>query len=166
MKGRRTNPLPPNPKFALNYNWTLVSYIRKLTKIPIIVKGILTSEDMNNAIKYGCDGVWISNHGGRMFNSGISTVGALFDIKKKIKNKKIKIIVDGGVRKGSDVIKFFCLGADFVGIGRPAIHGLICNGSGGVESIFNILNSELQTSIINGGFKKKISFNMNRLNFL
>ena len=71
--------------------------------------------------------IWISNHGGRMFNSGISSVDAILQIKKL--TKKIKIIVDGGVRKGSDVLKFLCLGADYVGIGRPSIHGLIYNGS-------------------------------------
>ena len=163
-KGRRTNPLPQNPKYALKYDWTLISYIKKLTKIPVLVNGILTSEDMNKAVKYGCDGIWISNHGGRMFNSGISSVDAILNIKK-IKRKKIKIIVDGGIRKGSDIIKFLCLGADFVGIGRPAVHGLICNGSKGVSEIFKILNSELKTNIINGGFKKK-SFNMNRISFL
>ena len=154
-KGRRTNPLPQNPKYALKYDWTLISYIKKLTKIPVLVKGILTSEDMNKAVKYGCDGIWISNHGGRMFNSGISSVDAILNIKK-IKRKKIKIIVDGGIRKGSDIIKFLCLGADFVGIGRPAVHGLICNGSKGVSEIFKILNSELKTNIINGGFKKNL----------
>jgi (S)-2-hydroxy-acid oxidase len=163
-KGRRTNPLPPNPKLALKYNWKLISYIKKLTKIPIIVKGILTAEDANNAIRHGCDGIWISNHGGRMFNSGISTVDAIIEINKKIKNKKIKIIVDGGIRKGSDIIKFLCLGADFVGIGRPAVHGLMYKGSTGVSDIFKILNSELKTCLINGGFKNKISFNKKRLN--
>ena len=167
LKGRRTNPLPPDPSYALKYDWSLIAYIKKLTKIPIIVKGVLTSSDMKNAIKFGCDAVWVSNHGGRMFNSGISSVDAILEIKNKIKNrKKIKVIVDGGIRKGSDVIKFLCLGADFVGIGRPALHGLIYSGSKGVSEVFKILNSELKTNMINGGFKKEISFNMKRLNFL
>ena len=164
--GRRTNPISPNPKKALQYDWSLISYIKKLTRLPIIAKGILTSEDMKKAIKYGCDAIWISNHGGRMFNSGISSVDAILQIKKKLTKKKIKIIVDGGVRKGSDVLKFLCLGADYVGIGRPSIHGLIYNGSRGVSEIFKILNNELETSMINGGFKNKKSFNLKRLNFL
>ena len=121
---------------------------------------------MKKAIKYGCDAIWISNHGGRMFNSGISSVDAILQIKKKLTKKKIKIIIDGGVRKGSDVLKFLCLGADYVGIGRPSIHGLIYNGSRGVSEIFKILNNELETSMINGGFKNKKSFNLKRLNFL
>ena len=164
--GRRTNPISPNPKIALQYDWSLISYIKKLTKIPVIAKGILTSDDMKKAVKFGCDAIWISNHGGRMFNSGISSVDAILKIKKKFKKKKIKIIIDGGVRKGSDVLKFLCLGADYVGIGRPSVHGLIYNGSKGVSEIFKILNSELETSMINGGFKDKKSFNIKRLNFL
>tara|TARA_Y100000590_G_scaffold282181_1_gene317415 strand:+ start:2356 stop:3387 length:1032 start_codon:yes stop_codon:yes gene_type:complete len=165
-KGRRTNPLPQNPKLALDYDWNLISFIKKITKLPIIVKGILTSGDMKKALKFGADGLWISNHGGRMFNSGISSVEALIDIKKKLKtNKKIKIIVDGGVRKGTDVIKLLCLGADFVGIGRPAIYGLIYNGNNGVEDIFRILNNEIKTSMINGGFKSINSFSRNRVYF-
>lgn len=165
-KGRRTNPLPPNPNYALQYDWSLISYIKKLTKIPVIAKGILTSEDAKKAIRSGCDGIWISNHGGRMFNSGISSVDSILELRKKIKNKKIKLIIDGGVRKGSDVIKFLCLGADFVGVGRPAVHGLITQGNLGVKNIFEILNNELKSNMINGGFKNEKSFNLKRLKFI
>ena len=100
-----------------------------------------------------------------MFNSGISGVEALIEIKKKISNKKIKIFVDGGVRKGSDILKLLCLGADFIGIGRPAIHGLICDGKEGVKNIFNVLNSELLTSMTNGGFKNFLNVKLVGLNF-
>jgi isopentenyl diphosphate isomerase/L-lactate dehydrogenase-like FMN-dependent dehydrogenase len=162
--GRRTNPIPQNPSLAVNYNWDLISFIKKKTKLPVIVKGILTLEDAKEAIRCKADGIWISNHGGRMFNSGISGVEALIEIKDNLKkNSKTKIIVDGGVRKGSDVIKYLCLGADFVAIGRPAIHGLICDSNKGVEKIFNILNNEIKTSMINGGFKNKLSFKKERL---
>lgn len=162
--GRRTNPIPQNPELAVNYNWDLISFIKKSTKLPVIVKGILSAEDAAEAIKHKADGIWISNHGGRLFNSGISGLEALIEIKDNLKkNKKIKIIVDGGVRKGSDVIKYLCLGADFVAIGRPAIHGLICDNHKGVESVFNILNDEIRTSMINGGFKGKLSFKAERL---
>jgi len=67
------------------------------------------------------------------------------------------------VQKGSDIIKYLSLGADFVGIGRPAIYGLICNGFKGVNKIFNILNSEINSAMINGGFKDLSSFKKNRL---
>ena len=163
--GTRTNPISPSPELALKYDWNLVKKIKKKTKLPLIIKGILTAEDAKKSIDNGANAIWVSNHGGRMLNSGISGVTALIEIKKQIKSKQIKIIVDGGVRRGSDIIKYLCLGADYVGIGRPAIYGLICNGYKGVEKIFNILNQELYTAMINGGFKDLKSFNLNRIRF-
>ena len=161
--GKRTNEISPNPQLALKYDWELIRFIKKNTTLPVIVKGILTVEDANSAIKSGADAIWISNHGGRMFNSGISSIEALIELKKKIKSTKFKIIVDGGVRRGSDIIKYLSLGADFVGIGRPAMYGLICGGHKGVEKIFEILKGELKTAMINGGFKNLTSFKKNRL---
>ena len=163
--GKRTNPNPPNQEAALFYDWNLVKFIKKNTKLPVIVKGILSIEDALNCIRLKCDGLWISNHGGRMFNSGISGVEALREIKKKISNKKIKIFVDGGVRRGSDILKLLCLGADFIGIGRPAIHGLICHGKVGVKNIFDILNSELLTAMTNGGFRDFSECKTSRIKF-
>ena len=163
--GRRTNPVSPSPASALNYDWELISFIKKNTKLPIIIKGVLTKEDANNCIKKKVDAIWISNHGGRMFNSGISGVDAIKNFGSKLKRSKIKIIVDGGIRKGSDVIKYLCLGADFVAIGRPVIHGLVCNNKKGVQKVFEILSDELKTSMINGGFKNYKDFRLDRLIF-
>ena len=98
-----------------------------------------------------------------MFNSGISCVEAMKDVMKKLKKKKIIIIVDGGVRKGSDIIKYMCLGADFVGVGRPAIHGLINNVS--TKECLEKGTNELLTGMINGGFKNLKSFKKLRLMF-
>lgn len=97
-----------------------------------------------------------------MFNSGISGV----DIIKSIRKIKLKtpIIIDGGVRRGSDVIKYLCLGANLVGLGRPIIYGLICDGRKGVANIYKILKSEIQTCMINGGFKNLSDFKLSRLN--
>lgn len=161
--GKRTNPLSPSPELAVKYDWSLIKKIKKKTKLPLIIKGILTSNDAKKSIDHGADALWVSNHGGRMLNSGLSGVDSLIEIKKKIKSKKIKIIVDGGIRRGSDIIKYLCLGADFVGVGRPAIYGLICNGHKGVAKIFDILNQELYTAMINAGFKDLKSFNINRI---
>ena len=82
--------------------------------------------------------------------------------KKEIKTK---IIVDGGVRKGTDILKYMCLGANFVGVGRPAIYGLISNGYLGVSEIFNILKNELISAMKNGGFNSLQDFKYNRLIF-
>ena len=161
--GKRTNPISPNPEKSYFYDWKLIKQLSKFTKLPIILKGILTSEDAIRAIKNGAKGIWISNHGGRMFNSGLSTSHALFQINKKLKDRKILKIVDGGIEKGSDIIKYLCLGADLVAIGRPAIYGLGVNGSSGVSTIFEILKKEFKTAMINGRFKNLKSSNQKRL---
>ncbi len=161
--GRRTNPISPDPTKALYYDWELVKFVKRNTKLPVIVKGILSISDAIKAIKKGADSIWISNHGGRMLNSGISGVDALISIKKKLMKKNIKIIVDGGVRSGSDIIKYLCLGADYVSIGRPAIYGLIAGKSLGVKQIFDILIQEMKTAMTNGGFKDLKSLKPDRL---
>ncbi len=161
--GKRTNPISPNPEKSYYYDWNLIKKLSKFTKLPLILKGILTYSDAIKAIENGAKGIWISNHGGRMFNSGLSTSHALFEINKKLKNYKILKIVDGGIEKGSDIIKYLCLGADLVAIGRPAIYGLGVNGSQGVSTVFEILKKELKTAMINGGFKNLKSFNQKRL---
>ena len=96
-----------------------------------------------------------------MFNSGFTPVNILKKIKKY--NLKLPIIVDGGVRKGSDIVKYLCLGADFVGIGRPAIFGLIIDGQKGVQKIFDLLYEELKTCMLNGGFKSLKDMKFNRI---
>ena len=161
--GRRTNPESPNPRVSDYYDWSLLRYIKKKTNLPLIVKGILCVEDAKKCIKIGIKNLWISNHGGRMFNSGISVAYALNQIIKLKKKHKLMIIADGGVRKGSDILKYLCLGADFVGIGRPVIYGLSLLRRNGVNKIFEILNQELYTAMINGGFKNYQSFKINRL---
>ena len=162
--GKRTNPLPQNVMQARFYDWELINHVVKKTNLPVIVKGILTLEDANLAIKKGVSGIWVSNHGGRMFNSGISSLEALKKISKiKKKNKKIKIIVDGGVQKGTDIIKYLCYGADIVGIGRAALYGLIIDGHKGVKRIIDILNSELEVAMINGGFRSLKDFTKKRI---
>tara|TARA_B100000902_G_scaffold252463_1_gene238853 strand:+ start:1504 stop:2550 length:1047 start_codon:yes stop_codon:yes gene_type:complete len=161
--GRRTNPESPNPEASLYYDWSIIKYIKSKTKLPIIIKGILSKQDAKKCIKIGIKNLWVSNHGGRMFNSGISVVSALKDISKLKKKYKLMIIADGAVRQGTDIIKYLCLGADFVGIGRPVMYGLYLSRANGVKKIFDILNEELYTAMINGGFNNYQSFKMNRI---
>lgn len=160
--GKRTLKLPPDPSLDLTFDWKIVKWIKSNTRLPVILKGVISEHDAKLSLKYNADGIWVSNHGGRMFNSGISVAEALFKIKKIVK-KKLILIADGGVTRGSDIIKYLCLGADFVGIGRPAIFGLFLNGKHGVKDVFDILNSEFHSSCINGGFVEKKDFSLNRL---
>ena len=133
--GRRTNPESPNPEASLYYDWSIVKYIKSRSKLPIIVKGILSEHDAKKCLKVGVKNLWVSNHGGRMFNSGISVASALKSISKLKKKHKLMIIADGAVRQGSDIIKYLCLGADFVGIGRPIMYGLHLSRANGVKKI-------------------------------
>ena len=161
--GRRTNPESPNPEASLYYDWSIVKYIKSRSKLPIIVKGILSEHDAKKCLKVGVKNLWVSNHGGRMFNSGISVASALKSISKLKKKHKLMIIADGAVRKGTDIIKYLCLGADFVGIGRPVMYGLHLSRANGVKKVFDILNEELYTAMINGGFNNYQSFKTNRI---
>ena len=154
----------PNQAYAKNYDWDFLKWVKSKTKLEIIPKGLISVEDIKLAIKSGCKKIWISNHGGRMFNSNISAIETLIDIKKKITNSPF-IIVDGGVRKGTDIIKYLCLGANLVGVGRPAIYGLSIGGSQGVKKIFEILCNELETSMINGGFKNLADMKFSRIEY-
>ena len=163
--GKNYNKIKNNPDYFFNYDWSLIKKIKRMTILPVIPKGIMSKEDLNYALKNGADGLWISNHGGRFFNSGISTVSFLNSIQKElkiIKNKKI-IIVDGGVRRGSDVIKYLCMGADIIAVGRPFLYGLISYGSLGVQNTYSILSSEFYNNCNNGGFKKIEDFNITRI---
>lgn len=153
--------LSQDPKFALKYDWEFIKWVKKKTELKIIPKGLMSIDDIILAKKYGSSALWISNHGGRMFNSGFTPVNILKKIKKY--NLKLPIIVDGGVRKGSDIVKYLCLGADFVGIGRPAMFGLIIDGQKGVQKIFDILYEELKTCMLNGGFKSLKDMKFNRI---
>lgn len=161
--GKRTYETSPDPSFALKYDWDFIKWVKSKTNLPIIPKGLLNITDINRCYKIGVGALWISNHGGRMFNSGITPVEILMQMQKF--RGKIKIIVDGGVRQGTDIIKYLCLGADIVGIGRPAIYGLICNGPTGVSNILSILKSELITAMYNGGFKSLKDMKLERLTF-
>ena len=161
--GRRTMKVSPNPSLSRKYDWDFLSWVKKKTNLMIIPKGLINLDDIIKADKILGKYLWISNHGGRMFNSGITPISVLHKIKKKKIKLRSKLIVDGGVRRGSDILKYLCLGADLIGVGRPAVFGLAINGSEGVKDIFKILESEMKTAMINGGFSSYKDFKLSRL---
>ena len=164
--GKFNSKIKSKNEYYFKYDWSLIEKIKKNTQLPVIPKGILSYEDLKKCFKYGADGIWISNHGGRFFNSGISTSSFMISIQKEIKNLKKKnkiIIADGGVRRGSDILKYLCLGADLVATGRPILYGLILNGYKGVKDILNIMDNEFINCCKNGGFKEIKDFNLSRL---
>lgn len=127
-----------------------ISWLRKVTPIKIILKGVMTEEDAELAAKHGADAIVVSNHGGRQLDSAPSTLEALPSISSAVKGK-IPIIFDGGVRHGSDVFKALALGADLVLVGRPVLWGMSYDGQRGVELATNILERELSRTMALAG---------------
>ena len=121
--------------------WKIIPKIRKLTKKPIILKGILSKDDAVRAYESGIDGIWVSNHGGRILETDLTSIEVLNEIREALP-KRILIICDGGIRTGTDILKTISLGADFVAIGRPIIFGLIANSSNGVNQVIDFLKKE------------------------
>ncbi|XP_065086043.1 uncharacterized protein LOC135708032 [Ochlerotatus camptorhynchus] len=130
--------------------WDDIKWLKKLTKLPVIVKGVLTKEDAEIAVKNGVDGIWVSNHGGRQLDSAPATIEALPEIVAAVGNR-MTVIMDGGVREGKDAFKALALGAKMVMVGRPALWGLAVNGQQGVEHVLDILKDELDTTMALAG---------------
>jgi lactate 2-monooxygenase len=120
--------------FGNPLNWSDLPWLRSLTKLPLILKGICHPDDARRAIDAGVDGIYCSNHGGRQANGGIAAVDLLPGIVRASGNTPV--LFDSGIRSGTDVIKALALGATAVGIGRPYAYGLAL---GGVEGIVHVL---------------------------
>lgn len=113
------------------------------SNMQVWVKGIATPEDAELALKHGCDGIVVSNHGGRQLDGAMATLDALPEVAKAVSGR-IPVHVDGGIRHGTDVFKALALGADFVWVGRPALWGLAYKGQEGVELMLRLLEEEFR----------------------
>lgn len=129
-----------------------IAYVKKLSGLPVIVKGIQSPEDADRVIKAGADAIWVSNHGGRQLDSGPASFDVLPSIAKVV-NKRVPIVFDSGVRRGSHVFKALASGADVVAVGRPILYGLNLGGAKGVNSVIQQLNKELSINMMLGGAK-------------
>jgi 4-hydroxymandelate oxidase len=130
--------------YGTGMTWDFVKRLQATSKMKIVLKGIMSGEDAVEAVKRGADGIIVSNHGGRAEESLRSTISALPDVVKAV-NGRIPVLVDGGVRRGTDVLKALALGATAVGIGRPYCWGLAAFGQPGVETVLAILQREFET---------------------
>lgn len=126
--------------------WDDVAWLRSRTSLPILLKGILAPEDAQLALDAGVDGLVVSNHGGRTLDTAIATLDALPDIAGKI-GARIPILLDGGVRRGTDVLKALALGASAVMVGRPIVYGLAVNGALGVAHVLKLLRDEFEIAM-------------------
>ena len=122
--------------------WEIIAWLRANCDMKIVLKGIVTKEDAALSIKHNVDGIIVSNHGGRQLESLRSTIDCLPEIAEEI-NGKIPILIDGGIRRGTDIFKALALGATAVCIGRPFCWGLGALGQQGVEMVLDILKAEL-----------------------
>ncbi|GAA3539625.1 hypothetical protein GCM10022222_23990 [Amycolatopsis ultiminotia] len=127
-------------------SWADVEWLRAATTLPIFLKGILHPADARRAVRAGVSGLVVSNHGGRQLDSAISTVDALPAVASAV-DGAIPLILDGGVRCGTDVVKALALGASAVGIGRPVLWGLAAAGSEGVTEVLERLRSEVDRAL-------------------
>jgi isopentenyl diphosphate isomerase/L-lactate dehydrogenase-like FMN-dependent dehydrogenase len=123
--------------------WEFVKRMRDTTRMKVFIKGIVTREDAEIAMKQGVNVLFVSNHGGRAENSGRATINSLPEVVAGVAGRGT-IIVDGGFRRGTDIFKGLALGATAVGVGRPYIWGLASFGQEGVETVLAILRRELE----------------------
>ncbi len=130
--------------------WDYIRRLRDLTTMKLVVKGIVTHEDAELGLERGVDGIMVSNHGGRAEASGRSAIECLPEVVAAVKGR-IPVLVDGGVRRGTDVFKALALGASAVGIARPYLWGLAAFGQPGVESVLEILSRELSMVMAQAG---------------
>ncbi|MBT6042315.1 MAG: alpha-hydroxy-acid oxidizing protein [Gammaproteobacteria bacterium] len=131
-------------------DWEWVKRLRDSTDMKLVIKGLTQPEDARLALRAGVDGIYVSNHGGRGDESGFATIDSLPEVADVVRGR-IPVIVDGGIRRGTDVLKALALGADAVCVGRPYIWGLGAFGQEGVTKVMQILDSELEVAMTQAG---------------
>lgn len=132
------------------WSWDDLAWLRSICPIPLLAKGILRADDASRAVDAGCDGIWVSNHGGRQLDTSISAAAALPEIVAAV-GGQAAIVADGGIRRGIDALKALALGADLVAIGRPVLWGLAVDGADGVARVIGIVRDELSLAMALAG---------------
>ena len=133
-------------EFDRTLTWEVVGWLRSITRLPVVLKGIVTPEDAALAVAHGADAVIVSNHGGRQLDGAEPTLLALPRVAEAV-DGRVPVLVDGGIRRGTDVVKALALGGRAVLIGRPYLWGLAVGGQAGVEHVLAILRAELERAL-------------------
>src|SRR3984893_11173360 len=160
---RKNATIPPVPYQEANFvgiekkgqawvplTWKSIEWLRSITSLPIILKGILTEEDARLAVEHGVEGIVVTNHGGRQLDTAITGIEALPEIVDAVAGR-CEIYFDGGIRRGTDILKALALGARAVLIGRPVLWGLAVNGADGVYHVLELLRKELEVDMALSG---------------
>ena len=132
------------PNLALR--WDDLAWLRELTSLPLLVKGVLTAEDAERALAAGVDGIVVSNHGGRQVDGAVASLDALVEVRGAVGGEAV-VLVDGGIRSGADVVKAMALGADAVLVGRPYVYALAVGGEAGVAAFIEQLAAETDLTL-------------------
>ena len=144
--GHKTNPSAPSHALGARANWDYVRWVKQRIDVPVIVKGVSCVADARLAMSHGADMVWVSNHGGRVLDSGIASLYALAEIRAAL-GPSTPLLFDGGVRGGVDILIALALGADIVAAGRPFVYGLAVDGAAGVSRTFEMFCEEFSAAM-------------------
>ncbi|MDH4570719.1 alpha-hydroxy-acid oxidizing protein [Pseudomonas sp. BN414] len=141
-----SSPLFGSPLLASAPTWKDLEWLQSLTRLPVLVKGVMNPRDAVRAVEQGVAGIVVSNHGGRTLDSLPATLDVLPAIAQAVQGR-VPLLLDGGVRRGTDVFKALALGASAVMIGRPYVHGLAVAGPSGVAHVLHLLRTELEVAM-------------------
>lgn len=130
--------------------WETLDWLLKFTSLPVLVKGVLTAEDAQLAVEHGVAGIIVSNHGGRQLDGALASIEALPEIVEAVAGR-CEVYLDGGIRRGTDIMKALALGARAVLLGRPILWGLAVNGAEGVYDVLELLRAELELAMALAG---------------
>eukprot|EP00794_Sanderia_malayensis_P020573 gene20573-22597_t len=127
-------------------NWDHIKWLKTITNLPIVIKGVLTKEMALEALEFGVSGIMVSNHGARQIDGVPSTIEALPEIVEAV-DGKVEVFIDGGIRQGTDAFKALAIGARAVFVGRPVLWGLAYDGEAGVRALLQILKNEFERAM-------------------
>ncbi len=145
-----------------NLSFSDISFLREASGLPVLVKGVVQPDDIHQSLAEGAAAIWISNHGGRQMDGGPASISMLRAAVDAV-GGRVPVILDSGVRRGIDIFRALSLGATAVGIGRPALWGLIAGGSQGVKDVYAQLAFELKSTMLLSGVAKVTNLNRDNL---
>ncbi|XP_039033772.1 peroxisomal (S)-2-hydroxy-acid oxidase GLO4-like [Hibiscus syriacus] len=133
-----------------SFCWEDITWLKSITSLPILIKGVLTHEDAIKSLEVGVSGIIVSNHGGRQLDYSPATISVLEEVVLAV-GGKVPVFVDGGIRRGTDIFKAMALGAQAVLVGRPVVFGLAAKGEYGVKRVLEMLKDELELTMTLSG---------------
>ncbi|KAL2619987.1 hypothetical protein R1flu_000192 [Riccia fluitans] len=139
-----------NSQMDSSVSWKDIGWLKGITSLPILIKGVLTGEDAVLAVRSGVDGIMVSNHGARQLDFTPATISVLEEVVQAVRGR-VPVFLDGGVRRGTDVFKALALGAAGVFVGRPVVYGLAVDGEAGVRKVLRTLRDEFEVAMMLSG---------------